>query len=186
MFGIVTLGMLIAIAAVVVLHLLVSVARRGRGERAPARGLGMLGWLVYLVLIGSTAVLGGTSLYSILPEGHMRGWMLWLHLGAAGAFVVALLLVAVMWAAPCDMCASSGGPPDQRPVRFPTLTRLSFWLFVVAGTVSLASMLLAMLTVTGTEGIELAFEIHRYSGLAVIAAAVLHLYSVSLGRLAAG
>lgn len=187
MYGIVALGMLIAVAAIIVLHFLSGLARRGRQrERIASRGLGMLGALVYLVLIVSTAVLAGTSLYSILPQGHMRGWMLWLHLGAAGAFVVALLLVAIMWAAPCDMCTPASGPPDQRPQRFSTFTRISFWFFVVAGVVSLGSMFLSMLTLLGTPQIELAFEIHRYSGLAVVAAAVLHLYSVSLGRLAAG
>ena len=185
MFAPVTIGMLIAAAVVIVLHLLGSFARRG-ADRGPTRGLGALGWLVYLVLIASTAVLAVTSLYSIFTDGHMRGWMLWVHLFAAGAFVVTLVLVSLLWASACDMCAPpGGGPPEDRPLRFGALTRLSFWLFIVAGVVSLGSMFLSMLTLLNTNQIELAMDVHRYSGVAVVAAAVIHLYSVSLGRLAA-
>lgn len=181
MFGPIALGILIAVVVVIVLHFIVALTRRGRGGTR-SRGLGLFGGLVYLVLILSTAALAITSLYTVFTEGHMRGWFLWVHLAAAGAFTVSLVLAALLWAAACDMCGpvGTGDDPRNAPPRFGSLTRISFWVLIVAGSVSLGSMLLGMLTLFGTREIETLIDIHRYSGLAAVAAAVLHLYSVTL------
>jgi cytochrome b subunit of formate dehydrogenase len=57
-----------------------------------------------------------------------------------------------------------------------------FWVILVAGLIVIGTMILSMLPVFGTHGLELLLAIHRYAGLAVVAATVLHLYATLLPR----
>lgn len=186
------IAVIILIGTVVALgvHLLVAAGRRS-GPSVERPRFGVLSKIVYAVLLICTAVLGVTSLYSVIPAGHMEGWLLWAHLGAAGGFVVVLAAAAVMWAE-----ASRFGParspeprghsehPDREAAapRFARLTRISFWVLLLAGTITLATMLLGMTSALGTEQIRTMIDIHRYSGLAVVVAAAVHFYSVCLTR----
>ncbi|MBI1368253.1 MAG: hypothetical protein GC162_06325 [Planctomycetes bacterium] len=179
---------LIAVAVFLVLHLFVALAQRGKSLGRRPRW----NWwerLLYLALMVTILVLAATSFYTVLTVGFMGGWALWLHLMAAGAFVVAFALIALTWggAARSECCTGSKCDSSEatptKPARFSCLTKLTFWLMLIAGFVVLATMLINMLPLLGTHDIERMIAIHRYAGLALVAVAVIHVYSVILGRL---
>ena len=184
MFGEIAIVALLVVAVGLGIHLAATVWRKRRpGVRRPRYG-----WVaraVYAVLLLSTAVLGGTSLYSVIPSGIMHGWLLWLHLLAAGAFVVALPVAAILWAE-ASRFGGARAPEHAAQPRMAVLTRVSFWVILLAGTIALATMLFGMGTVLGTQEIRTMTSIHRYAGLAVVLAAVVHLYSVCLARAGRG
>jgi hypothetical protein len=134
-------------------------------------------------MIVSVGVLAVTSLRGMLGDGELRGWLLMGHMTASGAFIVSLLLAVVLWASACEVCATDEGLGGRR---FSRLTRYSFWFFVTASLVTLGTMVLSMFPLLSTHNTELMFAVHRYAGLAMVAGLVVHLYSVSLGRIVAG
>jgi hypothetical protein len=58
-----------------------------------------------------------------------------------------------------------------------------FWLLLAAGWVVSMTMLVSMLTWLGTDGLEAMLDLHRWSGLVVVAAAALHVSGVVLQRI---
>jgi len=167
----------------IVVHFFSGFIKRGPGKPRRPRW-NPWEWLIYLTFVVSSGVLVFTSFVSIWRHGAMHGWNLWIHLGAAGAFTVSLALIAITWAgAAISTFEAISKPAGEVPERFSVLTAGSFWLAIISGTISLATMLASMVPLLGTSQIELMIEIHRYSGLVLAAAVVLHLYSISLGRL---
>jgi hypothetical protein len=179
MFATIATVVLIATAGLLAAHLLLIAPIRGRG--ISERRLGVIGGFVYLLFLLSVAVLAGTSLYSTIPSGHMRGWLLWGHLVAAGAFIVLLPIAGLLWAESCRF-GGSGTPVGGTAPRFAWLTRVSFWVLLVAGLISLGTMMASMLKLFDTGTIRTLIAIHRYSGVAVVAGVLLHSYSVCLAR----
>jgi hypothetical protein len=132
---------------------------------APAsRFLRALTFLTFLAV----AVLAGTGFYAVLGPGHISGWILFLHMGAAGPFVALLFPFVVL--RPFVLV---------RPPRPALTAQVAFWVFAVAALASLASMLLSMLPLLATEDLERLLVIHRYAGLTLVIALVVHL---ALGR----
>ena len=122
----------------------------------PSRLQRTLTFLIFLAV----SVLAATGFYAVLGPGHISGWILFLHMGAAGPFV-ALLLPFVL----------------VRPLRpGQSLTaRISFWIFALAALASLASMLFSMIPLFATEHLERLLLIHRYAGLTLVIALLVHL-----------
>ena len=189
---------LIALGVVLVLHLIIALATRGKAKSLGGRRPRWSMWerLVYLAVMGSVVLLGATAFYSVLTVGAMHRWALFLHLMGAGAFVVVLALVALTWCLPSLFTpgpaarASQGKPkadgdPPQlpSPVKFSTLTKCSFWIMLIAGVVTAGTMLLSMLPMFDTHAMHQMLDAHRYSGLLLFVAAMVHLYSVILGRM---
>lgn len=179
MFATIAILVLLATAGLLAGHLLLIAPVRGRG--VSERRLGFIGGLVYLGLLVSVAVLSATALYSTIPSGHMSGWLLWVHLVAAGVFIVLLPLAALLWAESCRFGGVTDPVGGTAP-RFARLTRFSFWVLLVGGLLSLGTMMASMLKLFDTEAIRTLIAIHRYSGLAVTSGILLHLYSVCLAR----
>jgi len=174
---------LLVVLVVIVAHLILVLARR-RGS-VPRSPWGWWAWLVYLGTLASVAVLGITSIVAMLQFGALGGWWLFVHMFGAGAFTFVLPLLAVTW---CE-ANRFGRPPQtagaegqERPSRFLRLAKTMFWLILAAGLIVIGTMILSMLPVFGTGGLELLLDIHRYAGLAVVAATVLHLYAALLPR----
>jgi len=176
------LGVLVA----VVVHLVLTLARRRAAvSRAP---WGWWDWLVYLATLASVAVLGGTSLVAVIRFGILDGWWLFIHMFGAGVFTVVLPILALTWceANRCDCPARPAGDEGQQPTRFSCLAKTMFWIILAAGLVVTGTMLLSMLPLFGTHGLELLLDLHRYAGLAVVAAMILHLYATLLPRFGLG
>lgn len=143
-----------------------------------ARRLRWFEWMPYVAFLLSILVLAGTSFYGVLFEGAMHGWGLLIHLTGAGAFVFLLLAVAAIWA------------PQSQPVDGDSLTStaeaspswwlsvVSFWLLMLAAIATAGTMLAGMLPVLSTSDLLKAIDVHRYAGLCVVIAAVLHGYSL--------
>jgi hypothetical protein len=174
---------LAGILAVVGLYLIVSLASRG-SKRARAR---WTWWevLVYLGVLGSVTVLAATSFIEVLRVGTLHGWMLFLHMCGAGAFVAVLPLVAITWCEPSRFCLTGTGlsVTDRGPApRFFGVSKLMFWMLLVSGFVVTMTMILSMLPLFGTDGLETLLAVHRYAGLVAVAAVALHLATVLMQR----
>lgn len=177
---------LIATAIVLVVHLLVSL---GRGSRTMRPRWGLLTRLIYFGAVITVFALGVTSLYSVLAHGAMHGWFLFVHLFAAGGFVVFFLLLAVMWAMPSrffivEPIGQDDGRDEPPPAaRFHHITRLAFWIILVSGVITAGTMLISMLPVLGTQAMSQMITVHRYAGLVLVVATIIHLYTVLLARM---
>jgi hypothetical protein len=169
--------------ALIVLHLILTLLAR---RAAPVRRKRWSLWerLVYLALLLSIAVLGGAAFYSVIRFGVMDGWLLFAHMIGAGAFVVVLPLIAIAWAEANRFGDNRGEQqPGSDPPPFFWFAKLMFWMILVGGWTTASTMLVSMLSLFGSEGLRLLLDIHRYSGLVVVVAAVLHFYGVWLQRL---
>lgn len=136
-------------------------------------------WLLYIAFLVSVVVLAATSFGAILLRGQMGGESLHVHVGIAGAFVFLLLAIAWLYlpAGPADENADR--PADMRW----WLARWSVWGLVLSGLAAEATMFLSMLPAFDTTLLLQAAEWHRYAGLAVVAFAVVHAYSLICIRL---
>ena len=174
---------LLCVLVVVVVHLIWTLARRRTA--GPTSPWGWWGWLVYLGTLASVAVLGVTSFVAMIRFGGLSGWWLFIHMFGAGAFTVVLPVLALTWCeanrfgCPARPAGDEGQPPAAR---FLCLAKTMFWVILAAGLLVTGTMLLSMLPLFGTHCLELLLDIHRYAGLAVVAATVLHLYAALLPR----
>ena len=171
---------LAGVVVIAVLHLLVTLAFRG----APAERKRWNLWdlLIYLALIGSVGALALTSFVEVFRHGELGGWPLFFHMSGAGAFTAILPLVLLSWA---HLNQFEIGPASGKagPSKFYWLTKVTFWTIMVAGVVVTMTMLVSMLPIFGTDGLSLLLDLHRYSGLIVVLALVLHFYGVVVQRL---
>lgn len=169
----------VGIVVIVVLHLLISLIFRG----APAERKKWNLWdvLIYLGTLGCVTILALTSFVEVMRHGELGGWPLFFHMFGAGAFTAVLPLLALSWAHvnQFDVGPSAGSSP---PPKFYWLPKLMFWLMVISGLVVTMTMLISMLPIFGSDGLRVLLDIHRYSGLIVVLALVLHLYSVAAQR----
>lgn len=161
--------------------LLLVVAMIYRGNPTPRSKWNLWDLAIYLFTLGCIAVLGATAFVEVLRHGELGGWALFLHMVGAGAFTVALPLLALSWAHANRLLArpSLGNAP---PPKFYWLPKLMFWAMVASGLIVTSTMLLSMLPVFGTDGLLTLLSIHRYSGLVLVIAAGLHFYGVAAQR----
>lgn len=168
------------IPVIVVVHLLVSLVFRG----APAERKRWNLWdiLIYLGTLGCVGGLAATSFVEVLRHGELGGWPLFLHMCGAGAFTAVLPLLVLSWA---HLNQFEVGPATGRtaPAKFYWLPKLMFWVIVAGGIVVTMTMLVSMLPIFGTDGMLVLLDLHRYSGLVVVLAMVLHLYGVAVQRM---
>ncbi len=168
------------IVVIMVLHLVVAVIFRGAAAERKRWNLWDI--LIYLGTIGCVAVLALTSFVEVLRHGELGGWPLFFHMCGAGAFTAVLPLLVLSWA---HLNQFQIGPVTGKifPAKFYWLPKLLFWVMVVSGIVVTMTMLVSMLPVFGSDGQRVLLDLHRYSGLVVVLALVLHLYAVAAQRI---
>jgi hypothetical protein len=171
---------LLATAALILLHLVLALI--GGRARRPRRRLNVWERLVYLGALASVTVLGVTAFYTVLQWGGMHGWWLFAHMCGAGALVVVLPLLAINWAGPSRFGSSQSTGEENYAPRFFWIPRLMFWLFLASGLTVVLTMMLSMLPIFGTEGLQALLDIHRYAGLMAVVTLALHFYTVLLQR----
>jgi hypothetical protein len=126
----------------------------------------------------------------------MHGWWLAAHMVSAGVFIPVVTVMALFFSrgfAPPDSSLDnrrastsdlSVEPGAERPPRIEagrTISAALYWLILVLSLVVTGTILLGMFPLFGTLGLERLIDIHRYSGLSLFAAVVLHGLLVATG-----
>lgn len=149
--------------------------RRSADEelRPPTMARRLWDGLVYLALAVSFTTLAVSSFAPLARDGVVRGYWLIIHSTAGGVFAVALAVAALSWAHRCRL----GRPPAPRGAAggADRLQGIAFWLVLTLGLVSLLSMMLSMIKLFGTAGLEIMRLVHLYSAIALLAVAAVHL-----------
>ncbi|TWU27073.1 hypothetical protein Pla52o_09320 [Novipirellula galeiformis] len=114
-----------------------------------------------LVTVVCTAVLAVTALPS-LTGGHLSGKALIVHMMASGGVVTALPILGIL------MIGQAIGTQQSN-----TLLQLGFWLTLVTGLLSIASVFMCMLPMASTLTMHTLVEIHGYTGFAMVPAVTL-------------
>jgi hypothetical protein len=128
--------------------------------------------LIYLLFATTVAVLSLTSFGSILKQGHMNNYAMIAHASMGGVFVVLLLAIAWIYL-----------PAGVELVERWWGERWTAWLLVLASLITAGSMIVCMLPILGTPELISATTIHRFAGLATVAALLFHSFSLLAGKL---
>jgi hypothetical protein len=188
-----TLGLLalvVAILAVVYLRLL-----PGPTTTRATRPWTLSGRLVYLIFIASVAALSFTSLFSVLRFQAMHGWWLVAHIVSASVFVPVVTVMALFFSrglSPPDASVNNRNAPTSDLSVEPgadtllvepgcSSSAVVYWLILALSLVVTGAILLGMFPLFGTLGLERLIDVHRYSGLGLFAAVVLHSLLVATG-----
>lgn len=167
---------LAGIVVAMVLHMGLRLASQSEAAKRAAWNL----WdkLVYLGTLGCVAALAATSLVAVMLHGTLGGWPLFLHMFGAGALTAALPVLALSWAHANTFHPGPTNAETPAP-KFGPFAKTMFWLLLAGGLVVTMTMLLSMLPIFGSDGLNTLLNIHRYSGLVTVAAAALHAYNVA-------
>ncbi len=200
MFRVVSIiGILIALV-VIALHYRALRIRRGDlvdtapSLRQPGRGdatvLNRFRKLVYFIVLACFSVLAVTGFGPSLIVGeHPAGYLLMLHVAAAPIFAVSLAVMTLMWAYRCRfdqsdwrwllrLCRLEAGNTKAGPDKSDFGQKVFFWLIILFALPVILSAILSMFPLFGTPGQEFLSQLHRYSALLLVIAAVMHTYQI--------
>ena len=135
---------------------------RRRSDPGPAPAAGRLSRWLRFGLAGSAAVLAATSWPAVWAGRPLEHWNLWIHVTVAGAFVVLLAAFAVE-----RLSRALSRRPTSRGTTPAAIVAL------LAGIVTIATMLLSMFPWMATEELERLRDLHRHAGLVAFAALLL-------------
>ncbi len=180
-FPLVLVAALGGLAAVVLLHLVVSlIAGKTTRPRQPWRWWDKLIYAGVCLAVGTLSV---TAFYSIWARGAMTGWWLIVHMLGAGAMTGFLPLLALIWCVPNRMDGSRRDTSQETfAPKFDFLGKVLFWLLLAGGLAVMGTMLVSMLPLFGMDVLEQLLMLHRYAGLLVAVVLVAHWYLVLLQR----
>ena len=188
-FQTITILAVASAAAVILLHLLAVGRRQFRDAKAaPRRPLGRWQRLIYALTLLSLVVLAFTGFWPAIRGEPLSGWFLMVHNGAAGPFALGLLVLAILWAErrPARLVESpvATGAPGAAVAAtgFGRGQRLVFWAAALLACTLVLTTMFSMVQIFGTAGQELLSEVHRYSALAMVLVAMVHVYLVALAR----
>ena len=139
---------------------------------------------IYGMMLLSVVMLAATSFYPAVRNEPLKGWTLFTHMIWAGFFVFLLPALALTWceASRFEVTGDSTGARQGAP-RFYWLPKVMFWILLASGLVVSMTMLISMTTLFDTRGLLNMLDLHRYSGLVVVIAMLLHLSGVLVQRL---
>lgn len=160
-----------AVLLVSLLHLL-AVRFTGRLRSDAGNRPGWFSRLLVVAVLGCVLLLGTSALTGLYLHGAVVHWPLFGHVAVGGAFLVALALFAVVRAAPSRFTARDG--------RHGRLARLGFWLVLLAGAATGATVLLMTFPVFSTIGIERMLDLHRQFGLGLFLSAIVYAHGLVL------
>jgi hypothetical protein len=144
-------------------------AGSGASAAAQARRFGRIEVALYALLAMSVAALAITGFAGYLAVGHVRGWLLIGHMMAGGLFSVVLPLFLLAFAEAARFDRATRGPLGNSE-------KVIFWLAMIAGGVSLGTIVVTMVPLLGTHAIETMMTLHRYSGLVMVVLAAPQVY----------
>ena len=119
--------------------------------------------LLSVILIGVVALSGSAAPW--LVGGHLQGSLLLLHMMASGVLVVTLPLFALSYVWPNISSFKSGA-----------LQRLGFWLLILTGLTTIATVFLCMLPIPSSDEMRALIRVHSYAGFAMVPALALLLW----------
>jgi hypothetical protein len=141
-----------------------------RRPRQVTRGFASIWYFGGALLIVAAIALTATGFAGYLTAGTLGGWSLLWHVVAIGPFLLGLLL-CVGYAAWSGRTLHGYGA-SRRSAR---VQRGLFWVTTLAALVTSGTMLVAMLPVLATDGMEASLAVHRYSGLVFVGLGLLYL-----------
>ena len=151
-------------------HYLAVGARRARAGAPAARG-GLWSRLVYAATALSFLVLAVTGFTpAVVWQTRLGGYWLMVHTVFGAVFGVCLTLLVLTWAGERRVGAAA---------------RAAFWLVATLGLGSLMTMMLGTVPWFGQEGMAVLFELHRWTGVVLTMAMIVHGYLRVLARRAA-
>jgi hypothetical protein len=115
----------------------------------------------------AVAVLAFTGI-GVFVSGHapMTHWVLMVHMAAAPVFALGLAGVAMTWA---DLCRKNSPP------RLGAAAKVLFWIILACGLIVILSGVVPMTPLFGTDGQVVLYLTHRYAGITLAMAVLLHL-----------
>jgi cytochrome b subunit of formate dehydrogenase len=121
----------------------------------------------YITLCLGVAVLAVTGI-GVFTFGKppMTHWVLITHMSAAPIFAASLAGVALTWA---DLCRKNSRP------RLGRAAKVLFWVILTCGVVVILSGVVPMTPIFGTVGQHALYLTHRYAGITLAVALLLHL-----------
>ena len=134
-----------------------------------------LGKLAYAVMLIAVLVLSLTGILTF-ATGHapMTHWILMLHVSAAPVFAIALAFVSLTWSDRSRLC-------DAR-APYSNVTKTLLWFILLCGLVVILTGVVPMTPLFGTDGQHFLYLTHRYSGITLACAVVLHLINLRRTR----
>jgi cytochrome b subunit of formate dehydrogenase len=129
------------------------------------------GKLFYAVMCLAGVVLALTGIGTFaLGQPPMTHLVLMAHVAAAPVFALGLAAVALTWAGPCIRGANSG---------LGAAAKALFWVMLLCGLVVILTGIVPMTPLFGAGGQRILYLTHRYSGLVLTGAILLHLVAMS-------
>jgi hypothetical protein len=172
------LGIVLMLSWVAVDRVIVAPRRSETTQSPAAPRLGMLEVGLYGLLMIGFLTLAVTGFVGYLTSGHVVGTLLIIHMMGGGLFATVQPVFMVTLAGAARLDRTGPGEPLMPG------EKVLFWLGMAAGWVSLATVVLTMLPVFGTEPMRTLLAIHRYSGLAMVVLLIPHAYIMLTWRAA--
>lgn len=187
MFATIATTSLVATAVVVAGHLAIVHRKRIDVEAVAVLRWGRWHRFVHAITAVCFVVLAVTGFAAALSSNRLEGWMLLAHVVASLPFAIGLTFMAVTWADPCRfaprdaawLCRGGGyiGKADVPDAdRFDAGQKVFLWITLALGFASLCSMMLATTSWFSQRGLATLYAVHRYSGLGLLIAVILHTY----------
>jgi cytochrome b subunit of formate dehydrogenase len=101
-----------------------------------------------------------------LGKPPMTHWVLMLHVAAAPVFAIGLAAVALTWA---DLCRKGSTP------RLGAAAKVLLWIILACGLLVVLTGITPMTPLFGTDGQHALYLTHRYAGIVLAVAILLHL-----------
>jgi len=170
---------LIAIGLMAISLLGLRLAKRRVAVRTSSNRLRLVEWLALAGTSISFLYLALSGFYaSIVVQSPLQRYLLLGHVSAGIVFAVSLVALAVLWAESCRfVLGARADSSDSSPIpavgrSFSAGKRLFFWCFLAAGLTSALTVLLSMTPLFGTAGMDLLADVHRWSALVSVLAAM--------------
>ncbi len=128
--------------------------------------------LSYIAMCLGAAVLAASGIgVFALGRPPMTHWVLMAHIAAAPVFAVGLAAVALTWA---DLCRKGSNP------RLGAAAKVLLWIILACGLVVILTGVTPMTPLFGSNGQHVLYLTHRYSGIVLAVAVLLHLPALRL------